>query len=670
MAGGLAQRVAVRGVPWVRATVWGWAGAVAVAGAALWWMQFVSLLTPCTVPDCVWPRLSAEGFAGLESAGLPPWTWIAVAAVISAVSFLLPFALGLVFARSRDASPALAVLWITFSLGTFSAVPSEPVTAAALRTLTLGAWFTVFAVYPTGRFVPRWVGAAPLVAVLWTIVLSTPGVRAAEASNDPLWWTLESAVYVACVAILAAAQIVQFVRGGRDERRRVRLLLVAFAPFAAFGVVGVVLNARLDPDALGYGTIGGALLYEGSTLLTLVLIGLVGVGMLRHGAHGVRVALDGVLVGTLALTLAATVYTAIVLLASAIAPPGVAQAAAAVVTAVVLAGTYARLARGIGRLVHGDADDPSAVAAALARRVAEATTPEELGPQIAAELAERLRFPGVSIRAAASPDVRGDAGRPGGRRVSVALSLDSIVVGEVEVALRSGQTRLASRDRTALAAASGPLATAVTAFRLSEEVRRSRFEIVAGRDEERRMLRRRLHDEVGPVLALAGHRIAAAREDPTQLDPAAHTVEDAVAQVRAISRDLRPPALDEWGLRAALAAFAEGLTLSTTIVAPERVTPGVVEVAVYRIAVEALVNAARHAGAQQVAVSVRTEDERLLLDIDDDGRGMDAAALPGVGTLSMRERAAELGGAVAFARAPLGGLRVHAEIPIRPEWDA
>ena len=102
--------------------------------------------------------------------------------------------------------------------------------------------------------------------------------------------------------------------------------------------------------------------------------------------------------------------------------------------------------------------------------------------------------------------------------------LDGEVVGVVDVALRQGQARLSSRDRTALAAASGPLATAVTAFRLSDEVRRSRFAIVAGRDEERRMLRRTLHDEVGPTLALAGHRIAAAHDDPSQLAAAAGTI--------------------------------------------------------------------------------------------------------------------------------------------------
>ena len=323
----------------------------------------------------------------------PPWTWVALASVASAVWWFVPFAFGLVFAASRTA-PALAILWFAVSLGTFSAVPGDPLVLAFLRTLTLGAWFTVFAIFPTGRFLPRWVGVAPAIAVAWTIVLSTPPVHAAEAANDPLWWALEAAVYAVCVATIVAAQFVQFHRGDRDDRRRIRLLLAAFVPFLLLGVVAIGGNAMLDEEAFGYGTLGGAMLYEVSSFLTMVLIGCVAVATLRHGAFGVRVVVDRLLVATVILSLAVAVYIAAVLLASSIAPDGVAQAVAAIVTAVVLASTYSRLARVIGRLVHGDADDPSAVAAALAQRVAEATGPEELGPRIAAELAERLRFPG------------------------------------------------------------------------------------------------------------------------------------------------------------------------------------------------------------------------------------------------------------------------------------
>ena len=106
------------------------------------------------------------------------------------------------------------------------------------------------------------------------------------------------------------------------------------------------------------------------------------------------------------------------------------------------------------------------------------------------------------------------------------------------------------------------------------------------------------------------------------------------------------------GLRAALDAFAQGLALPTTITAPERLSPAVVEVAVYRIAVEALLNTARHAQATAATVVVRVDHSIVVVDIDDDGVGVAAGSTPGVGTLSMRERAAELGGSLTLSTSP------------------
>lgn len=643
-----------------RAHTLAWVSGSLVAGLAvvLWAIQLPGLATACSVPNCVWPRLSAQGFAALAEFGVPPWGWTIVAGALSLTWAAVPFLLGVAVARSPEGGSRLPVLWFVFALGPLVGVPAQPWLVVLLRVATLAAWFTLFALFPTGRFRPRWVAAVPLVAAAWTLLLSLPAVRAAEATNDPLWWALESGVYVACVAALVAAQIVQFAHADADDRRAIRLLLVPFGLFVGFGVATTVANARLDAAALGYGTLGGAVMYQLSALLTVVLLGCVAVATLRDEAYGVRIAIDRVLLASVAFAIAVAVYAAVALLASLVAPGRLASALAAVVTAVALAGVFGRIERGLGRLVYGDADDPAAVVAALDARVTQASAPEQLLPGLAAALAERLRFPAVRIVLDDAP------GRPlDGAAAHVPLTLEGRRLGEVQVVLRPGQRRLTARDRAALEAVSGPVAAAATAQRLNQELRRSRLEVLIGRDDERRALRRRLHDEVGPTLALAGHRITAARHDLTHLDAAASNLADAIAQVREISRDLRPPALDELGLRAALASFAEGLGLSAEITAPERIAPGVVEVAAYRIAVEALLNAARHAGASRVVVTLRREAVGWVLDLDDDGSGMPPEATAGVGLLSMRERAGELGGHLATGPSPLGGTRVHAELP-------
>ncbi|MBS1905671.1 MAG: hypothetical protein JST33_03685, partial [Actinobacteria bacterium] len=513
---------------------------------------------------------------------------------------------------------------------------------------------------------PRWVAIAPIGAVLWTVVLLLPEAAEREAAGDPLWWTLEAAGYIVCVAVVVAAQVVQFRRGDLQIRRQIGLLLASLALFAGFGILNAAMDLLLrSPADTGYGTLRGGFMYELSNLFTVLLMGCVAVAMVRDGAYGARIVVDRALVAAVALLGAGLVYAATVAVASAVLSGWLPGALAAVVTAVALASTYARIARAVGRLVYGDADDPTTVAAALDARVAAVEDPAELLPAIAEELATRLRFPAVRVADADGSDAETGSWSP--RTARIPLLLDGRPVGGVEVSLRPRQRRLTTRDRAALGASAGPLATALTARRLTAEVRRSRLDVLIGRDDERRALRRRLHDEVGPTLALAGHRLEAARTDPAQLDGAAQLVADAIDQVRAVSRGLRPPALDDLGLRAAVVAFAEGLSLPLTIDAPERIRPGAIEVAAYRIVVEALLNTARHAPGSRAAVAVQRHADDWGIRIDDDGAGLLASTVPGVGMTSMRERAAELGGSVAFTPSPLGGTRVAVRIPAPSE---
>jgi two-component system NarL family sensor kinase len=652
-----------RGAAWSRPLLWTAAMAAVATAAWLWVVQLVTLSQPCSSPGCVWPRLSAEGFASLAAVDVQPWAWTALIGVLSALWIMVPLILGVIVARATPPARASALLWFVFALGPLSAVPTDPLATAVLRTLSLGAWFCLFATYPTGRFVPRWAMVSPIAALAWTITLSLPPMRRFEALGDPLFSTLTSTVYVVAVGLIVAAQVVQYRRGDRGDRRRIRLLLVGLIPFLALGIAGGILDGVLDRDTLGYGTLGGAILYEVTSFSTVLLIGVVAVATVRHGAYGVRVVINRVLLGTLALGLAALVYGMVVALVSALLSGWLPPAIAAVAAALVLASTYGRLAGAIGRLVYGDADDPATIAAALDQRVAEATSAEDILNGIAASLSQRLRLPGVSItaRGAAGHGIAGELVQE--RAVTVPLALDGRSVGEVTVTLRLGQRRLTRRDRNALGAAAGPLATAATAARLTAQLRASRLEVLVSRDDERRVLRRRLHDELGPTLAITGHRLAAARDDPGQLVAAERTLADAVQQIRSISRELRPPALDELGLRAALLAFADGLSFDLEIDAPDAISPGAIEVTIYRVVVEALLNVERHAHAERAAVEVSSHDDGWLVSVDDDGIGMTSSTMPGVGLQSIRERADELGGSVTFGSSPLGGARVRATVP-------
>ncbi|GAB3830890.1 sensor histidine kinase [Dactylosporangium cerinum] len=145
--------------------------------------------------------------------------------------------------------------------------------------------------------------------------------------------------------------------------------------------------------------------------------------------------------------------------------------------------------------------------------------------------------------------------------------------------------------------------------------------------------------------------------------------QQALQEVRRLARELRPPVLDELGLAAALEHAAEqhrtfGLDVTVDDLPG---LPAAVEVAAFRIVHEALTNVARHAGAATVRLRVTVDGDALCLQIIDDGAGLPAGVRPGVGTLSMRERAEELGGTLHIGAATGGGTVVTARLPVRSE---
>ncbi|HEY0888951.1 MAG TPA: ATP-binding protein, partial [Nocardioides sp.] len=219
-----------------------------------------------------------------------------------------------------------------------------------------------------------------------------------------------------------------------------------------------------------------------------------------------------------------------------------------------------------------------------------------------------------------------------------------------------------------------PVAVAAHAAQLRDALQQSRERLVLAREEERRRLRHDLHDDLGPLLAAVALQVGEVRsligEHPAA--PLAERTETlltgAVATVRRIVDGLRPAALDELGLAEALQAAAEGFAVSGLDVDVDvrgdlRDLPAAVEVATLRIATEALSNAARHADAARVRLGVERLPDHLEVTVADDGQGLIAGRRTGVGLVSMRERAEELGGSCTVTSGPLGGTVVVATLP-------
>jgi signal transduction histidine kinase len=328
-----------------------------------------------------------------------------------------------------------------------------------------------------------------------------------------------------------------------------------------------------------------------------------------------------------------------------------------------------RLQRTVDQLLHGERD-PYRIADKLNRRLQTAADPAAALAIAAAVVREALRASGVAVevldregRSALAQD--GDLGE---RPQVIPLIWHGEPVGRLLFA------RSEAPDIRIASVMARNLAEVANSVRLAADVQRSRERILSTREEERRRLRRDLHDGLGPTLASLAMKVDAARitlkRDPQAVDPLLENLRSSMGQtigdIRELVYGLRPPALDDLGLTGALQALADGgngLTVDVQVDGDLEDLPAAVEVAAYRIVQEALTNARRHAGARQAVVRL-DRDDALKITVTDDGRGIAPGARAGVGMSSMRERAAELGGSCSISPSPDGGTVVQARLPI------
>ncbi|WP_460303996.1 sensor histidine kinase [Actinocorallia aurea] len=350
---------------------------------------------------------------------------------------------------------------------------------------------------------------------------------------------------------------------------------------------------------------------------------------------------------------------------------------AAAVVAVLYSPLRVRLQRLVRRILTGR-EEPYDVVSALARRLEESAGPDDLLEATARSVGAAFRSPYVRVELD-RPDgaaVVVEEGVPGPGMVVLPFAYRDVPIGRLTLVPRPGSP-LSDADQRLLADVVRQAAAAARATALTEELQRSREELVKGIAEERRRLRRDLHDGLGPALAAAGLKIHAARNlarrDAAAADRTLHEVGGdlgtVLADVRRLVHDLRPPALDQFGLVGAIeqqAARFTGGALAIGVVAEGDLgaLPAAVEVALFRIAGEALSNVARHSGAGRCTVRLDMEEGTVRVEVSDDGRGVPERALAGVGLVAMRERAEELGGRCAIAPRPGGGTLVRAVIPV------
>ncbi len=334
----------------------------------------------------------------------------------------------------------------------------------------------------------------------------------------------------------------------------------------------------------------------------------------------------------------------------------------------------------VDRLLYRKRHYDYRVFSALSQSVQSSVGPDAVLPGIVHAIAVGLKLPHVAIDVGQGDDVIASAayGHRDHEVLVLRLLHQNEAVGRLTVAPRGVQQRFDAADRRLLEDLGRQVGVVAYALCLTADLQRARERLVTAREEERRRLRRDLHDGLKPALAGVSLGLAAVRNSLGADNPSddllrrlKDELDSAAGDIRRLVYDLRPPALDDLGLVGALRQHASSFGLGpggmeVVVDAPPEVNalPAAVEVAAYRIGVEALENVRKHAGARRCELVLAVANGNLALEVRDDGRGLDARRGLGVGLLAMRERAAELGGTCSVESDCDTGTVVRAVLPI------
>jgi signal transduction histidine kinase len=690
------HRLSIVRVVWIAVTVLALATFVASVPAA--YAQFHNV---CPDSGCAgeW-RIQNDDVSALQDLGLSPSFYAAYNAGLNVVYTLAFFAVGtLIFLKKPDDWMALLTSLALISYGTndpsvlAEAYPAWSLPVAFVNFIGGVGFFIFFYLFPNGRFVPRWTRA---LAAIWIVYLVPVYFFPTSPFSGSTWPPpLKALLWLGFLSTLLVAQVYRYVRvSGPVEREQTKWLVfgltVVIAVVIGFSLVIVPFPMLAEPGVPGilYTLISRTVYY-----LALLLVPLsIAIAILRYRLWDIHIIINRTLVYSLLSTCVVGVYVLVVGAAGVLS-----QGSGNIFVSLLATGLVAlifhplrvRLQRGVNRLMYGERDDPYAVLSRLGKRFETSIAPQAALPTIVETIAQALKLPYAAIEHKLGNDAFetvAEHGTPLRESVALPFVYHGEEIGRLVVAPRTPGESFTLSERKLLEDLARQAGSAVhdvrmreETLRLSADLQRSREQLVTAREEERRRLRRDLHDGVGPQLAAlmleletASDLISDNPEASALMAKLSERARETVSDVRRSAHALRPPALDELGLLGALrdgaVQYSRG-SLHVSVEAPEELPPlpAAVEVACYRIAQEAMTNVVRHAQASNCWVRIALDQEAgvLRIEVEDDGKGIPEGSRLGVGMTSMRERAEELGGILTIEFPPQGGTLVNALLPCR-----
>ena len=376
---------------------------------------------------------------------------------------------------------------------------------------------------------------------------------------------LGTLVLIGAMIASIGALIGRFRRSRGVERQQMKWLVYAgMIMVLGFGVTAVIwfsLPANPLVQELSIALTGAAVLVIG--------VG-AGIAIARHNLYDIDLIINRTLVYV---TLTAVIIVLYALLVGGVGAllqmqsNWIVALGATVVVAILFQPLRERLQKGVNRLLYGQRDEPFEVLSDLGQRLEGTLSPEMVYPTLVETVADTLKLPyaAIAVRGEEGLQVADSYGRPAGDLITFPLTYQGEVVGQLEVAPRRAGESLSEADMRLLRNIASQAGTAVHAVQLTSDLQRSRRQLVTAREEERRRLRRDLHDGLGPALAAlhlqSGVLRRLIKDDPQAAQALADEfrgdIRATIEEIRRVVYELRPPALDELGLAAAVSSQAE-----------------------------------------------------------------------------------------------------------------
>src|SRR5450755_227700 len=547
--------------------------------------------------------------------------------------------------------------------------------------------FLTILLFPDGHFVPRWTRFVVVVYLLQSVSYNFfPTVTFQLTTWTPV---LGDFSWIGIILATVAAQVYRYRHVSNVvQRQQTKWVVFGFAVLLLSNIGATLLLLVLPPLSLTSFLISLAFGSDSSFILLVIPLSF-GIAILRYRLWDIDLLINRTLVYGILTICVFGVYTLFVGYMSFLFQERYTLFASLLATglvALLFQPLREWLQRSMNRIMYGDRDDPYRVIVRLGQRLEATLAPDAMLPVIVETVAQALKLPyaAIALNHDAGLSIAACYGTPSGGLVHLPLVYQGEQIGELVLAPRAPGESFTTTDRRLLDSlarqaevAAHTVHLTIDLQRLTHELQRSRGQMVTTREEERRRLRRDLHDGLGSVLASLNWRAGAIRKllalDPPAADALVgeqqSTIRSAIADIRHLVYELRPPSLDELGLVGAIqerAAQESASGLSVDIVIPENlpVLSAAVEVAAYRIIQEALVNVIRHAHAHRCSVHLEVKQGLLQVEIVDDGIGLKTGYRAGVGLLSMRERAEELGGRWEISPSQGGGTKVSVNIPL------